>query len=147
MLQSSCSVQPFSYRSNPGLPCMSISNARLLPLIKYIPAAPPFWIWAEKTPQTSFKICGVGVCEKGCCLAVTSLLSLGYSIFELTCLLSALKSVDFTGLLLVFLCQRSLVECFFQKIKWFRRIATRYDKSDASFLTFVYLASIAILLL
>lgn len=26
MLQSSCSVQPFSYRSNPGLPCMSISN-------------------------------------------------------------------------------------------------------------------------
>ena len=50
---------------------------------------------------------GVGVCEKGCCLAVTSLLSLGYSIFELTCLPSALKSVDFTGFLLVFLCQRS----------------------------------------
>ncbi len=39
-----------------------------------------------------------------------------------------------------------LVECFFQKIKWFRRIATRYDKSDASFRAFVYLASIAILL-
>ena len=34
-------------------------------------------------------------------------LSLGYSIFELTCLPSALKSVDFTGFLLVFLCQRS----------------------------------------
>jgi hypothetical protein len=34
-------------------------------------------------------------------------LTLGYSIFELTCLPSALKSVDFTGFLLVFLCQRS----------------------------------------
>ena len=40
-----------------------------------------------------------------------------------------------------------LVECLFQKIKWFRRIATRYDKLDASFLVFVYLASIAILLI
>ncbi|MCI2105773.1 MAG: IS5/IS1182 family transposase, partial [Intestinimonas sp.] len=29
---------------------------------------------------------------------------------------------------------------------WFRRIATRYDKLDASFLTFVYLAAIMILL-
>ncbi len=37
-------------------------------LIKYIPAAPPSWIWAEKTPQTSFKICGVGVCEKDAAL-------------------------------------------------------------------------------
>ena len=43
--------------------------------------------------------------------------------------------------------ERHLVECFFQKIKWFRRIATRYDKLDTSFLAFVYLASIAILLL
>ena len=43
--------------------------------------------------------------------------------------------------------ERHLVECFFQKLKWFRRIATRYDKLDASFLAFVYLASIAILLL
>lgn len=42
---------------------------------------------------------------------------------------------------------RHLVECFFQKSKWFRRIATRYYKSAASFLAFVYLASIAILLL
>ena len=41
--------------------------------------------------------------------------------------------------------ERHLVECFFQKIKWFRRIATRYDKLDASFLAFVYLAAIAIL--
>ena len=43
--------------------------------------------------------------------------------------------------------ERHLVECFFQKIKWFRRIATRYDKLDASFLAFVYLAAIAILLI
>ena len=41
--------------------------------------------------------------------------------------------------------ERHLVECFFQKIKWFRRIATRYDKSDDSFLGFVYLAAICIL--
>jgi transposase len=41
--------------------------------------------------------------------------------------------------------ERHLVECFFQKLKWFRRVATRYDKSDASFLAFVYLASVAIL--
>ena len=41
--------------------------------------------------------------------------------------------------------ERHLVECFFQKLKWFRRIATRYDKLDSSFLAFVYLASIAIL--
>lgn len=43
--------------------------------------------------------------------------------------------------------ERHLVECFFQKIKWFRRIAIRYDKLDASFLAFVHLASIAILLI
>lgn len=42
--------------------------------------------------------------------------------------------------------ERHLIECFFQQIKWFRRIATRYDKLDASFLTFVYLAAIMILL-
>ena len=42
--------------------------------------------------------------------------------------------------------ERHLVECFFQKLKWFRRIATRYDKLDSSFLAFVYLAAIAILL-
>ena len=40
-----------------------------------------------------------------------------------------------------------LIECFFQKIKWFRRIATRYDNLDASFLAFVHLAAIAILLI
>ena len=43
--------------------------------------------------------------------------------------------------------ERHLVECFFQKLKWFRRIATRYDKLDMSFLAFVYLASIAILMI
>ena len=43
--------------------------------------------------------------------------------------------------------ERHLVECFFQKIKWFRRVATRYDKLDSSFLGFVYLASISILLI
>ncbi|MCI7259375.1 MAG: IS4/IS5 family transposase, partial [Ruminococcus sp.] len=42
--------------------------------------------------------------------------------------------------------ERHLVECFFQKLKWFRRIATRYDTLDASFLSFVYLTSIMILL-
>ena len=42
--------------------------------------------------------------------------------------------------------KRHLVECFFQKIKWFRRIASRYDKSDDSFLAFVHLAAISILL-
>jgi transposase len=41
--------------------------------------------------------------------------------------------------------ERHLVECFFQKIKWFRRVATRYDKSDEAFLGFVLLAAIAIL--
>ena len=42
--------------------------------------------------------------------------------------------------------ERRLVECFFQKLKWFRRVFTRYDKLDASFLAFVYIAAIAILL-
>jgi len=42
--------------------------------------------------------------------------------------------------------ERHLVECFFGKLKNFRRIATRYDKNSASFLAFVYLASVCILL-
>lgn len=42
--------------------------------------------------------------------------------------------------------ERHLVECFFQKLKNFRRVATRYDKLATSFLAFVYLASIVILL-
>jgi transposase len=38
--------------------------------------------------------------------------------------------------------ERHLVECFFNKIKHFRRIATRYDKLSSMFQAFVYLASI-----
>jgi transposase len=41
--------------------------------------------------------------------------------------------------------ERHLVECFFQKLKIFRRVATRYDKLASSFLAFVYIASIFIL--
>ena len=43
--------------------------------------------------------------------------------------------------------ERHLIECFFQKIKWFRRVATRFDKLDKSFLTFVYMAAVLIWLL
>ena len=42
--------------------------------------------------------------------------------------------------------ERHLVECFFNKIKIFRRVATRYDKLAVSFMGFVHLASIWILL-
>ena len=42
--------------------------------------------------------------------------------------------------------ERHLVECFFQKIKQFRRVATRYDKLAKTFLGFVYLASVLVLL-
>lgn len=38
-----------------------------------------------------------------------------------------------------------LVECFFQKIKHFRRVATRYEKLASRFFGFVLLASIMIL--
>lgn len=41
--------------------------------------------------------------------------------------------------------ERHLVECFFNKIKAFRRVATRYDKLATSFLAFVYIASIWLL--
>lgn len=37
--------------------------------------------------------------------------------------------------------ERHLVECFFNKIKQFRRIATRYDKTAKAFLAFVTIAS------
>ena len=46
----------------------------------------------------------------------------------------------------IFCKERHLVECFFQKIKWFRRVFSRYDKLDASFLAFVYIAACMILL-
>lgn len=41
--------------------------------------------------------------------------------------------------------ERHLVECFFQKIKQFRRVATPYDKLTSRFFGFVLLASIMIL--
>lgn len=42
--------------------------------------------------------------------------------------------------------ERHLVECFFNKIKQFRRVATRYDKLASSFFAFLLLASISLLL-
>ena len=42
--------------------------------------------------------------------------------------------------------ERHLVECFFNKLQHFRRVATRYDKLTESFFAFVLLASISILL-
>ena len=42
--------------------------------------------------------------------------------------------------------ERHVVECFFQKLKQFRHIATRYDKLSSSFQAFVYLGCILILL-
>lgn len=41
--------------------------------------------------------------------------------------------------------ERHVVECFFQKIKQFRRVATRYEKLIACFKGFVFLACIMIL--
>ena len=35
---------------------------------------------------------------------------------------------------------RHTIECFINKMKWFRRIATRYDKLDTSYLGFVHFA-------
>ena len=43
--------------------------------------------------------------------------------------------------------ERHLVECFFQKLKRYRRIATRYDKLAKRFLAFIHLACILIWLL
>lgn len=42
--------------------------------------------------------------------------------------------------------ERHVVECFFNKLKQFRHIATRYDKLSRNFLSFVCLASAMILL-
>jgi transposase len=43
-------------------------------------------------------------------------------------------------------CERNLVERFFNKLKHFRAIATRYDKLARNFLAGVHLASASILL-
>ena len=40
--------------------------------------------------------------------------------------------------------ERHLVECFFNKLKHFRRVATRYDKLSTMFQAFTYLACIMI---
>ncbi len=42
--------------------------------------------------------------------------------------------------------KRNLVERFFNRIKHFRAVATRYDKTDENFLAFVQLAAIRIIL-
>ena len=41
---------------------------------------------------------------------------------------------------------RNLVERFFGKVKQYRRVATRYEKTARNFLAFVHVASIMILL-
>ena len=40
--------------------------------------------------------------------------------------------------------KRHKVENYFERIKTFRRVATRYDKLAATFLGFVYLATIVV---
>jgi len=41
---------------------------------------------------------------------------------------------------------RNLVERFWHKLKQYRRVATRYEKTDQNFLAFIHVASIMILL-
>ena len=41
---------------------------------------------------------------------------------------------------------RNLAERFWHKLKQYRRVATRYEKTDPNFLAFVHVASIMILL-
>lgn len=40
--------------------------------------------------------------------------------------------------------ERHLVECFFNRLKQFRRVATRYEKTARNFLGFVLVASIKV---
>ena len=42
--------------------------------------------------------------------------------------------------------ERNLVERCFQRLKQLRRVATRYDKTAASFLAFATLAAVVVLL-
>ena len=42
--------------------------------------------------------------------------------------------------------ERNLVERFWHKIKQFRRVATRYEKTACNFLAFIHVASIIVLL-
>ncbi len=41
---------------------------------------------------------------------------------------------------------RNVVERFWQKVKQYRRVATRYDKLDISYLAFVHLAAVLVVL-
>ena len=41
---------------------------------------------------------------------------------------------------------RNQIERFFQRLKNFRRIATRYDKLPSSFLSFVHIAAVSLIL-
>ena len=43
--------------------------------------------------------------------------------------------------------ERNVAERFFGRIKQYRRVATRYDKKAANFLGFIWVASIAIMLM
>ena len=42
--------------------------------------------------------------------------------------------------------ERNMVERFWSKVKQYRRVATRYDKKAANFLTFVKVAALMVLL-
>ena len=41
--------------------------------------------------------------------------------------------------------ERHLIDCFFGKIKYFRRVFLRFDKTAAAFLAFLYLVSVFIM--
>jgi transposase len=41
---------------------------------------------------------------------------------------------------------RNVVERFWSKVKQYRRVATRYDKLDTSYLAFVHLAAVLVVL-
>ena len=41
---------------------------------------------------------------------------------------------------------RHLVECFFAKVKRFRRIATRFEKTSKNYLAMIYVAAVIVLL-